>query len=403
MAENLKGKSPFYPGQPVPVEFFAGRTAQIERIVIRGVAQVSQGKPMAFFIEGEYGIGKNSFANFTQWIAEKDHGLHPIYVTLGGCRTLDDVANAVLESTVRSGAMEPHRLEKLGDWIGKYIGKQELFGVSLNLDALRRDAPSISTPFGLLSFLGQMLGRLKETGTKGVYLVLDEINGITANEDFAHFIKAVVDTNAMQKTPLPLLLVLGGVQERRREMIQRHQPVDRIFDVVTIEPMTPKEMETFFIRAFESVQMTVDEDALALMTHYSAGFPKIMHLIGDAAYWMVQSGKIVRQDALMAVLNAADEVGKKYVDQQVYKALRSKDYRAILSKIGKLNPDSMSFMKKEAAAGLTEPQRKKLNNFLQKMKALKVLRSGDIQGEYVFNLRMVRLYIWLQTLGEAKE
>jgi len=58
----------------------------------------------------------------------------------------------------------------------------------------------------------------------------------------------------------------------------------------------------------------------------------------------------------------------------------------------------MTFMKGDVAAGLTESEKKKFNNFLQKMKTLKVLRSGETQGEYVFNMRMVRLYIWLQSL-----
>lgn len=64
MAEMTKGKSPFYPGQPVPVELFAGRTMQIERVMSRGVGQVSAGKPVAMFIQGEYGIGKSSIAGF---------------------------------------------------------------------------------------------------------------------------------------------------------------------------------------------------------------------------------------------------------------------------------------------------------------------------------------------------
>jgi hypothetical protein len=35
------------------------------------------------------------------------------------------------------------------------------------------------------------------------------------------------------------------------------------------------------------------------------------------------------------------------------------------------------------------------------MKALQVIRSGEVQGEYVFNLRMVRLYIWLQSISRG--
>jgi hypothetical protein len=36
------------------------------------------------------------------------------------------------------------------------------------------------------------------------------------------------------------------------------------------------------------------------------------------------------------------------------------------------------------------------------MKRLGVLRSGEVQGEYVFTVRMVRLYIWLQSLQKEK-
>jgi hypothetical protein len=156
-------------------------------------------------------------------------------------------------------------------------------------------------------------------------------------------------------------------------------------------------MRTFFEKAFDSVQIQVDADALDLMIEYSAGFPKIMHLVGDSAFWLDQDAVISKADALQAVVGAADEVGKKYVDQQVYNALRSKDYRSILNKIAKTGLD-MTFQRAEIAKGLTDAERKKFSNFLQKMKQLKVIRAGGVQGEYVFNVRMVRLYIWLQSL-----
>lgn len=396
MTPLQKGKSPFYPGQPVPVELFVGRTAQLERMLTRGAAQVAAGKPVAMFIQGEYGIGKSSIAGFLQFLGAKDYNLHAIYAPLGGAETIDDVAARVLEATIRSGAFDPTRNERIRNWLSKYIGEQSLFGVTIHAEALRRDAPSIAS--GMLPFLAEVYARLKDTGTKGVFLVLDEINGITGNPQFAHFIKGIVDTNALAKEPLPLFLLLCGVEERRREMIAHHQPVDRIFDVIEIEAMSEEEMREFFQKAFASVLMTVDEEAMGIMCKYSAGFPKIMHLVGDAAFWIDRDGKVDRNDALQAVLTAAEEVGKKYVDQQVYKALRSQDYHSILVKIARMGPDAMTFKKSDVATGLTESEKKKFNNFLQKMKALKVLRSGDLPGEYVFNMRMVRLYIWLQSL-----
>lgn len=395
MPEIVKSKSPFYPGQPVPVELFVGRAAQIDHIMQRGVGQVEAGKPIALYIQGEYGIGKSSIAGFVQWLAEKEHSLHGIYAPLGGARTLEDVAAAILEATIRSGALNPNRSDALRQWLARYVGQQSLFGITLHADALKRDAPSIAK--GMLPFLHEVFERLQGTDVKGLFLVLDEINGVTADPQFAHFIKGIVDTNAMSRKPLPLLLTLSGVEERRREMIQKYQPIDRIFDVVEISPMSESEMKEFFTRAFDSVQMRVNDAAMQLLVYYSAGFPKIMHLVGDAAYWIDRDGVVDEDDASRSVREAADEVGRKYVDQQVYGALHSKDYLSILAKIGKLDPDSLTFKKADAVAGLTETEKKKFNNFLQKMKSLKVLRSGDEKGEYVFNMRMVRLYIWLQS------
>lgn len=395
MVQPTKGKSPFYPGQPVPVDLFVGRGKQINHILARGIKQVEAGKPVAMYIQGEYGIGKSSIAGFIQWIAERDYGLHGIYAPLGAVENMDDMGAAILEATLRSGALNPNRSEKVRSWLAKYVGEQSLFGLTLHTEALKRDAPSIAS--GPLPFLREAAERLRDTGIKGVCLVLDEINGISSNPKFAHFIKGIVDTNAMSRQPLPLFLIVCGVEERRREMIRQHQPIDRIFDVIDIASMSREEMSDFFEKAFESVQVKIGPEAVDLMAEYSAGFPKIMHLVGDAAFWRDRDGVISKEDALTAVVMAADEVGKKYVDQQVYKALRSADYHSILAKIAKKGPDSMSFMKSDVSSGLTDSETKKFNNFLQKMKILKVLRSGDVRGEYVFNVRMVRLYIWLQS------
>lgn len=403
MRENYKGKSPFYPGQPVPVELFVGREALIERLLERGVGQVRAGKPMAFFIQGEYGIGKSSLARFTQWLAAKDEQVYGIYAALGGARTLIDIVAIIMEATLRSGIFEPQRFEKIKNWLAKYLGKQTLFGFTINFEALRSDAPNFSTPFGMLGFLTELRHQLGEAETKGLFLVLDEINGITADPQFTHFIKGLVDTNAIAPKPLPLLLMLCGVEDRRREMIKKHQPIERYFDVIDVLPLTAEEVKEFYSKAFESVHMAITDEANQIMSHWSAGFPKIMHLIGDAAFWLDKDNIIDGQDALEAVIMAAEEVGKKYVDQQVYKALRSKDYQSILKKIASLAPTAMTFTKKQVAMDLTETEKNKLDNFLTRMQKLQVIRKGEVAGEYFFNQRMIRLYIWLESVNKRKK
>jgi hypothetical protein len=398
-----KGRSPFFPDQPVPVELFMGRAEQLQHLMTRAVGQVAEGKPVSVFLEGEYGIGKTSVARFAQWLAERNHGLLGIYATLERAESMDDVGAAVLEATLRSGAYNPKLGEKIREGFAKFVGEQSLFGVAIHAEALRKEAPNVTR--GLLPFLTRTLERVRADGARGIFLVLDEINGIVNNPKFAPFLKGIVDSNAaisLEKPTLPLLLMLCGVAERRRQLIAQHEPVGRIFDVVSIERMTEEEMTGFFHKAFDSAHFVVEPGAMDVMTHYAAGFPKIMHLIGNAAYWLDRDGRIDKDDAMNAVALAAEEVGKRYVDQQVYAALRSADYRSILAKIARLGPDAMSFTKGDVVKGLTEKEKGKLNNFFQKMKRLGVLRSGEVQGEYVFNVRMVRLYIWLQSLQKEK-
>lgn len=387
-----KGISPFYPGQPVPIELFVGRQKEIEKIA-RALKQVELGKPQAIFLTGEYGIGKSSLAGFMRYYAEKENHLLGIHVFLGGATTIEDVAVKTVEAVLKTPAYEPTLMEKIRGILSKYVGKQELFGVQINFEALKKDSPNIS--HGYLPFLRQLLERLQEDGIKGILLILDEVNGITSTPKFAHFIKSLVDENALSPKPIPLMLMLSGVEERRREMIQHHQPVERIFDIVEINPMTESEMKDFFNNAFQSQNIRVDGEAMPLLCRYSAGFPKVMHIVGDSTFWSDNDGVIDENDALEGVVVAAEDIGRKFVDQQVLKALRSEDYHSIMEKMSVL-PFGLSFQKTDLEKGLSESEKKKVDNFLQRMKKLKVLRSGDVQGEWIFNSRLVRLYILLK-------
>ena len=254
MTTFTKNRSPFYPSQPVPVELFVGRKQQIDEIRMRGLGQVAAGKPVAVFVEGEYGIGKSSIANYIRMLGEQDYGLHGIYATLETTRTTDDMGAAILRATHESGVFNPRGGDKVRDFIAKYIGEQTLpgLGLTLRMDALKREGPNVAN--GLLPFLRDVVKRLEEYGVQGIVLVLDEINGIASQPDFARFIKSLVDRNAVERPSLPLLLVFCGVEDRRHEMIRNHPSIGRVFDIVaSITPMSSGEMSDFYLRAFESV------------------------------------------------------------------------------------------------------------------------------------------------------
>ena len=168
MNEINKGISPFYPGQPVPVELFVGRQKEIDKIA-RAIRQVELGKPQAIFLTGEYGMGKSSLARFMRYYAERKNHIFGIHVLLGGANSLEDVAIKTVEAVFNTPAYKPTITEKVRNLLSKYVGRQELFGVQLNFEALRADSPDISR--GYLPFLRQILERLKEEQIKGIMLV----------------------------------------------------------------------------------------------------------------------------------------------------------------------------------------------------------------------------------------
>ncbi|MCX8056275.1 MAG: ATP-binding protein [Ignavibacteria bacterium] len=391
-----KGRSPFYPGQPVPVELFTGRKDELSRIE-KSFVQSSLGKMQVLFLTGEYGIGKSSLANYSKTLAEKNYHLLGIHVFLGNTNSVEGLAQKTVETILREQLYNEKVVDKIKNFLSKYIGKQELFGLSINFEALKNDALDISK--GFLPFLKTLFEKIKEENFKGIFLILDEINGISKNPEFAHFIKTFVDENATSTSPLPLTLMLCGTEERRKEIVSLHPPTERIFDVIKIETMNKDEMSEFFSKAFNSVDMEIESNALDLICEYSSGYPKIMHIIGDCCFWVDKDKVVDINDAYQGIFIAAEEIGRRFIDVQVLNAIQSKDYRTILSKIVEI--PKKSFSKKELEQKLSPSEKKKLHNFLQRMKKLKAIKSLE-RGNYEFVNSMIPLYLYLFNIKTKK-
>ncbi|HEX2692003.1 MAG TPA: hypothetical protein VHN14_35585 [Kofleriaceae bacterium] len=133
-----------------------------------------------------------------------------------------------------------------------------------------------------------------------------------------------------------------------------------------------------------------------MLTSYSAGFPKVMHLIGDRAYWNDQDLVIDQDDA-----GRRDNGGHRrrggFRAQVRRPASPGCAEEPGLSLDLEQDHKRSSIPKQDVEKGLDGSERKKFNNFLQKkMKTLNVLRSGNVAGEYVFNMGLVRLYLFMQ-------
>ena len=383
----MKDRSPFTPGNPVPVELFVGRTNQLEEI-LRNVKQARTGKQENIFLAGERGIGKSSFAKFVCNMACKER-LLSVHVFLGQVTSLDEMVRRVFEELLK--------VSNTQSWYGKISGYFEnkiqqidLFGVAVSFHPTAEDTRELVNNFP--EALVNIAEKIK-TEKKGLFIVLDDIDAISRTPEFANWYKSFVDKVATHFDYFPISIMLIGLPEFRDNLSRNQPSLMRVFRVVEIEKLQEKEVKDFFLRAFNKVNIAVQESAMEIMVDYSGGLPTIMHEIGDAIFWIDEDGIVKDDDVWKGVISAAESIGKKYLDPLVYRAIRSEKYRSILRKLGV----TTSFKKNEIVAKLTKEEKAVFDNFLRTMRDRGVImidQEAD-RGTYKFVNDIYPVYIFM--------
>jgi len=386
----MKDRSPFTPGNPVPVELFVGRTKQLEEI-LRNVKQARTGKQENIFLAGERGIGKSSFAKFVCNMACKER-LLSVHVFLGQVTSLDEMVRRVFEELLK--------VSNTQSWYGKISGYFEnkiqqidLFGVAVSFHPTAEDTRELVNNFP--EALVNIAEKIK-TEKKGLFIVLDDIDAISKTPEFANWYKSFVDKVATHFDYFPISIMLIGLPEFRDNLSRNQPSLMRVFRVVEIQKLQEIEVKDFFLRAFNKVNIAVEESAMEIMVDYSGGLPTIMHEIGDAIFWIDEDGIVKDDDVWKGVISAAESIGKKYLDPLVYRAIRSEKYRSILRKLGV----TTSFKKNEIVAKLTKEEKAVFDNFLRTMRDRGVImidQEAD-RGTYKFVNDIYPVYIFMEGL-----
>jgi len=391
-------ESPFTLGRPVPIEYFVARTEQIKRLE-RSISQTALGKNENIFISGERGIGKSSLASFIKYLAEKEHSLVGSHCMLGGVNSLEDMMRVIFQRLLQD-CTDKTLFDRLKEGFKEYIQGLTFFGVGVEFTSDKNKLRALVDNF--LPVMRKIYDEVKNN-KKGIILILDDLNGVTGLPEFSQFLKSFVDELATSGKPLPILLVLVGLPERREDLI-RHQPsTARIFDVVELPLMNKPESKEFFKKMFDSKKITVEDKAIELMVEFSAGYPMLLHEVGDAVFWQDEDNRIDIEDATFGISEAAKNVGKKYIGQQVEKVFKSKVYSSILLKMGGKRPIGTTFKRQDLLKeNATEIERNNLDNFLSKVKNIGIMKDADLRGEYKFVNPLYHLYLWFEAQEQKK-
>ncbi len=379
----------------MPVEFFVGRSAQVRETL--GYAQrAATGRHETVFLLGDRGIGKSSFATFTRQLIRRHDDMIDVHVFLGGVDTLEEMVRRIFEQLLKRSKDAPW-FEKIGKFFGDHVKEVGLFGVSVGFAPPAKDLSHLvrNYPSALLNVMKELEGT-----KKGLMIVLDDIDQLAEKQEFADWLKSCSDHISTHYEKFPVLTVLIGTPDRRDCLANLQPSLMRIFRIIELEGLSDTEVRSFIDKAFKSTGATVDQDAMKMLVKYVGGIPTIMHEIGDATFRKMEAnmsvgGAVVDSSVAAAgISDAAVIVGEKYLNPQVYSALRSTRYKSILRKL----PFSTRFNKGELVTKLADDELKVLDNFLRRMVKLGVIvhdRDGG-SGAYAFVNSIYPVYIWLE-------
>lgn len=390
--------SPFTPGRPVPVEFFAGRQDEIERLRRKVREAVSAKRIEVAFVAGERGIGKSSLVSFVRHLCERDFSTLGIHAFMGGVDTVEGAVRRVFDQLLKESA-EGSLFDAIKGLFGKHIREVGLFGISVEFDPSHRELATLTGSFA--GALRNLLASVRDK-RQGILLVMDDINGLAGSLAFANWLKSLVDEISTTSQPLPLCLILVGLDERRRSLIEHQPSLARVFDPVVVRAWSEDETSGFLEESFRKVGMRCEPSAAKLMTRYAGGLPVLAHEIGDATFSADRDGVIDEHDALDGVVAAADVVGRRYLDPVVYRSIRSQRYRTILRRLAR-ESSRRSFRRSEVRESLPDDERRVFDNFLAKMKKLGVVEEDPEKGSgaYQFSTLLHYLYFAMEA-GRAE-
>jgi hypothetical protein len=380
----------------VPIDYFIARYDEIQRLE-RALSQASRGRNENIFVSGPRGIGKSSLAGFMRHLAEKEYGFIAVHSFLGGVNTLEEMIRVIFQRLFRECA-DKSIFDKLRRLFENFISEVKLFGISVEFTKDKTKLSSLVDNF--LPVLCKIYSEIKEENKKGLLLILDDLNGITDLPAFSQFLKSFIDELATSKKSIPLVLVLVGIPERRGDLIKHQPSVGRIFDIVELSLMSKSESEEFFKHIFEKQNMTVSSESLSMMVQLSGGYPMLMHEVGDAVFWQDSDNHIDEKDARTGIMEAARIIGKKYIDPQISKVLKSRTYASILWKIGKKLPLGSEIKRKEILKNMPDSEQGNLDNFLARIKKLGIIKEAETRGEYQFVNPLYHLYIWYESKNQ---
>lgn len=371
--------NPFLPGYPIYPSNFVGRTADVKTILRYLPRVIQQGIPEHFFITGKRGMGKTSFIQYVASIVEKDYDMIPIYINNEGSNTIDELIANLLEILFKEFDKTLWGQNIIDSFCNRFSGINfGGFGITFN------DKPEVvrNVKDNFREFLIEICGDFDE-GEKGIFFIIDDVNGLFETPDFANWYKGLFETLGFYNDYVPAIFCLVTYPAKFDQLCEQNPSCSRMFNLINIDKLDDNDIREFFINNFKNLHISFEkEQYLKDMVYYSWGMPLIMQQIGDSIFWNLEGDCIDETVVYDGIKNAALSLKNKPL-KNTLKKIKSPHYKSILLKLGKNK--LLKFNKSELKELLNETETSLLDDFLDKMLMLNILESVDDEcGEYEF-------------------
>ena len=89
----------------------------------------------------------------------------------------------------------------------------------------------------------------------------------------------------------------------------------------------------FYRKSFDSVGAKVADTDMHQLVRFTGGLPVLAHEIGDVVWRTAQGPAIDSKEVREGILTAAEVIGRKLLQPQVFRAICSEHYHSILRKM----------------------------------------------------------------------
>ena len=381
--------SPFRPGQPVPIEFFVGRSAEVERLRSM-VRRSARGTVSVGFVTGERGIGKSSLAAFVRHLVEQDSDAVGCHVYLGGVDGVPEMLRQTFHRLLNESIDKPWHQQLLG-FLGNRVQRAGLFGITLDLQLTDNDLATLARDF--VPSMKRLLASLPSP-KRTIFLVLDDINGLAKSQAFANWLKSSVDEFATSAPEAGLCILVVGLEERRRELLEGQPSLARVFELIDIAPWSDEEVSDFYGGSFQRAGAVVSANDINRLVQYTGGMPVLAHEVGDAVWRAADTREIKNDEIVRGIIVAAEVIGSKLLEPSIFRALQGERYHSILHQIA--DSPRMHFRRSEVLARLADQDKPALDNFLRRMRNLGAIEADpEVRGGYRFPNRLHALYFFM--------